>query len=79
MAERVLIIDDDARLAAMVSDYLIAAGYAVDGSQAFTTGKAALDDKSGRGEVIRHHRGQSRIVVDYKNPLGHEVSRTSPY
>ena len=28
MAERVLIIDDDARLAAMVSDYLVAAGFA---------------------------------------------------
>ena len=30
MAERLLIIDDDARLAAMVSDYLTAAGFAVE-------------------------------------------------
>jgi two-component system phosphate regulon response regulator OmpR len=30
MAERLLIIDDDARLAAMVSDYLAAAGFVVD-------------------------------------------------
>ena len=29
MAERILLIDDDARLAAMVSDYLAAAGFAV--------------------------------------------------
>ncbi len=30
MAERILIIDDDARLAAMVSDYLAAAGFTVE-------------------------------------------------
>jgi two-component system phosphate regulon response regulator OmpR len=30
MAERVLIIDDDARLAAMVSDYLTAARFVVE-------------------------------------------------
>ena len=30
MAERLLIIDDDARLAAMVSDYLTGAGFTVD-------------------------------------------------
>ncbi len=30
MAERILIIDDDARLSAMVSDYLAAAGFAVE-------------------------------------------------
>ena len=30
MAERILIIDDDARLAAMVSDYLAGAGFAVE-------------------------------------------------
>jgi two-component system, OmpR family, phosphate regulon response regulator OmpR len=40
MAERLLIIDDDARLAAMVSDYLAAAGFAVD--RRFT-GRDGLD------------------------------------
>jgi two-component system, OmpR family, phosphate regulon response regulator OmpR len=40
MAERLLIIDDDARLAAMVSDYLSAAGFAVD--RRFT-GRDGLD------------------------------------
>jgi two-component system, OmpR family, phosphate regulon response regulator OmpR len=40
MAERLLIIDDEARLAAMVSDYLAAAGFAVD--RRFT-GRDGLD------------------------------------
>ncbi|MDB5407996.1 MAG: two component transcriptional regulator, winged helix family [Rhodospirillales bacterium] len=40
MTERLLIIDDDARLAAMVSDYLTAAGFAVDRR---STGREGLD------------------------------------
>ncbi len=43
MAERLLIIDDDARLAAMVSDYLGAAGFAVDRRLTGRDGLAALD------------------------------------
>lgn len=51
MAERILIIDDDARLAAMVSDYLAAAGYAVERC---STGLAGLDSAA---------RGTSDAVV----------------
>ena len=40
MADRLLIIDDDERLAAMVSDYLAAAGFAVDRR---VTGREGLD------------------------------------
>ena len=40
MAERILIIDDDARLAAMVSDYLAAAGFTVERR---LTGQEGLD------------------------------------
>jgi two-component system, OmpR family, phosphate regulon response regulator OmpR len=43
MAERLLIIDDDARLAAMVSDYLSAAGFAVDRRFTGREGLAALE------------------------------------
>ena len=43
MAERLLIIDDDARLAAMVSDYLSAAGFVVDRSLTGREGLAALE------------------------------------
>ncbi len=43
MAERLLIIDDDARLAAMVSDYLTAAGFVVERRATGRDGLAALD------------------------------------
>ena len=43
MAERLLIIDDDARLAAMVSDYLTAAGFVVDCRFTGREGLAALE------------------------------------
>jgi DNA-binding response OmpR family regulator len=43
MAERLLMIDDDARLAAMVADYLTAAGYFVDRRLTGREGLAALD------------------------------------
>ena len=43
MAERLLIIDDDARLAAMVSDYLSAAGFVVDRRFTGREGLAALE------------------------------------
>jgi len=46
MAERLLIIDDDARLSAMLSDYLGAAGFAVERSLTGREGLAALE----RGE-----------------------------
>jgi len=43
VAERLLIIDDDARLAAMVSDYLTAAGFVVERRSTGREGLAALD------------------------------------
>jgi two-component system, OmpR family, phosphate regulon response regulator OmpR len=43
MAERLLIIDDDARLAAMVSDYLTAAGFVVEHRVTGREGLAALE------------------------------------
>ena len=43
MAERLLIINDDARLAAMVSDYLTAAGFVVERRFTGREGLAALD------------------------------------
>jgi len=46
MAERLLIIDDDARLAAMVSDYLTAAGFAVERRLTGREGLAALEGAS---------------------------------
>jgi len=43
VAERLLIIDDDARLAAMLSDYLAAAGFVVERRFTGRDGLAALD------------------------------------
>jgi DNA-binding response OmpR family regulator len=43
MAERLLIIDDDARLSAMVSDYLTAAGFSVDRRMTGREGLSALE------------------------------------
>jgi len=43
MAERLLIIDDDARLSAMVSDYLTAAGFSVDRRLTGREGLSALE------------------------------------
>jgi DNA-binding response OmpR family regulator len=40
MPDRLLLVDDDARLAGMVSDYLVGAGFTVDHS---ATGRGALD------------------------------------
>ena len=51
MAERLLIIDDDARLAAMVSDYLAGAGYGVE--RAFT----------GRDGLAAFERGTFEAVI----------------
>src|ERR1700749_1214047 len=41
--ERILIIDDDARLAAMLSEYLSAAGFSVDRRQSGQEGLTALE------------------------------------
>jgi two-component system phosphate regulon response regulator OmpR len=46
MTERLLLIDDDARLAAMVSDYLGAAGLVIDRSLTGREGLAALERTS---------------------------------
>jgi DNA-binding response OmpR family regulator len=66
MAERLLIIDDDSRLSAMLSDYLTAAGFAVDCRATAREGLAAID----RG-------GFDAIVLDVMLPDidGFEVCR----
>jgi len=51
MAERLLIIDDDARLAAMVSDYLGAAGFVVECRATGREGLAALE-RSGFDAIV---------------------------
>ena len=67
MAERLLIIDDDARLAAMVGDYLGAAGFVVDRSLTGRDGLAALE----RG-------GFDAVILDVMLPDidGFELCRT---
>ena len=88
MAERVLIIDDDARLAAMVSDYLIAAGYAVDRRFTGREGLAAVDrtafdaiildvmlpDCDGF-EVCRNIRTRSQTPILMLTARGEEMDR----
>jgi len=67
MAERVLLIDDDTRLTAMLSDYLAAAGFAVEARPTGERGLAALE----RGEW-------DAVVLDLMLPdiEGFEVCRT---
>ena len=66
MAERLLIIDDDARLAALVSDYLSAAGFSVERRLTGRDGLAALE----RGEF-------DAVILDIMLPDidGFEVCR----
>jgi two-component system, OmpR family, response regulator len=88
MAERVLIIDDDARLAAMVSDYLVAAGFAVDRRFTGRDGLAAVDratfdavildvmlpDADGF-EICRDIRARSQTPILMLTARGEETDR----
>jgi DNA-binding response OmpR family regulator len=88
MAERVLIIDDDARLAAMVSDYLTAAGFVVDCRFTARDGLAAVDrtafdaiildvmlpDSDGF-EVCRNVRTRSQTPILMLTARGEETDR----
>src|SRR5471032_224056 len=67
MADRLLIIDDDARLAAMVSDYLTAAGFVVECRFTGRDGLAALE-----------RTAYDAIILDVMLPDidGFEVCRT---
>jgi DNA-binding response OmpR family regulator len=88
MAERVLIIDDDARLAAMVSDYLTAARFVVERRFTGREGLAAIDrmefdaiildvmlpDSDGF-EVCRNIRARSQTPVLMLTARGEEMDR----
>jgi len=70
VAERLLIIDDDARLAAMVSDYLTAAGFVVERRSTGREGLAALDGAAilmltARGEEMDRIVGLEIGADDY--------------
>ena len=60
MAERLLIIDDDARLAAMVSDYLAAAGFVVERRFTGRDGLAALDGGAFDAIILDRHAARHR-------------------
>ena len=88
MAERVLIIDDDARLAAMVSDYLTAARFVVERRFTGREGLAAIDrmefdaiildvmlpDSDGF-EICRNIRTRSQTPVLMLTARGEEMDR----
>ena len=88
MSDRILIIDDDARLAAMVSDYLAAAGFAVetcltgaDGLRAAERGVAdavildlMLPDLDGF-EVCRRLRARSDVPILMLTARGEDTDR----
>jgi len=88
MAERILIIDDDARLAAMVSDYLTAARFVVERRFTGREGLAAIDrmefdaiildvmlpDSDGF-EVCRNIRTRSQTPVLMLTARGEEMDR----
>ena len=88
MAERILIIDDDARLAAMVSDYLTAARFVVERRFTGREGLAAIErmefdaiildvmlpDSDGF-EVCRNIRTRSQTPVLMLTARGEEMDR----
>jgi two-component system, OmpR family, response regulator len=88
MAERLLIVDDDQRLTAMVSDYLVAAGFSVDTRPNGAEGLAALTrnpfdavildimlpDTDGF-EICRQIRTRSEIPVLMLTAKGEETDR----
>jgi two-component system, OmpR family, phosphate regulon response regulator OmpR len=88
MAERLLIIDDDARLAAMVSDYLTAAGYVVDCRFTGREGLATLERESFDAiildvmlpdidglEICRRIRMRSQVPILMLTARGDEIDR----
>ncbi len=88
MAERLLIVDDDMRLAAMVSDYLSAAGYAVERRFTGRDGLQAVDRDSFDAiildvmlpdldgfEVCRRIRSRSRTPILMLTARGDETDR----
>ena len=88
MAERVLLVDDDTRLTAMLSEYLAAAGFQVESRPTAQGGLAALErggwdavvldlmlpDLEGF-EVCRRIRGQSDIPILMLTARGEETDR----
>jgi two-component system phosphate regulon response regulator OmpR len=88
MAERLLIIDDDARLVAMVSDYLIAAGFAVERRLTGREGLAAIErgafdaiildvmlpDSDGF-EICRNIRARAQTPILMLTARGEETDR----
>jgi two-component system phosphate regulon response regulator OmpR len=88
MAERLLIIDDDARLAAMVSDYLTAAGFVVDRRFTGGEGLAAIEREtfdaiildvmlpdSDGFEICRKIRARAQIPILMLTARGEETDR----
>jgi two-component system phosphate regulon response regulator OmpR len=88
MAERLLIIDDDARLAAMVSDYLTAAGFVVDRRFTGSEGLAAIERESFDAiildvmlpdsdgfEICRKIRARAQVPILMLTARGEETDR----
>jgi two-component system phosphate regulon response regulator OmpR len=88
MAERLLIIDDDARLAAMVVDYLTAAGFLVDCRVTGREGLAAIERETYDAiildvmlpdidgfEVCRRIRARAHIPILMLTARGEEMDR----
>jgi two-component system, OmpR family, phosphate regulon response regulator OmpR len=88
MAERLLIIDDDERLAAMVSDYLTAAGFLVDRRFTAREGLTALESEPFDAvvldvmlpdidgfEVCRTIRARTQIPILMLTARGEEMDR----
>jgi two-component system, OmpR family, phosphate regulon response regulator OmpR len=88
MAARVLIIDDDERLTAMLSDYLGGAGYEVERATSAAAGLKALDQRVPDAvildvmlpdidgfETCRRIRGQSDVPILMLTAKGEETDR----
>jgi two-component system, OmpR family, phosphate regulon response regulator OmpR len=73
MPARLLLIDDDTRLSAMVGDYLRAAGFEVDVAATLAEGRARLAayaHGSGTSHAAAHDAGCDALVLDLMLPDG---------
>jgi two-component system, OmpR family, phosphate regulon response regulator OmpR len=73
MPARLLLIDDDTRLSAMVGDYLRAAGFEVDVASTLAEGRARLAayaHASGTSHAAAHDAGCDALVLDLMLPDG---------
>ena len=52
---------------------------AVERGQTFAAGETELDSKTGRAQIVGHHGGQPRIVVNDEKAIRHDAAELSAH